>query len=265
MCNRGNRRESCLRVLKERVSNEDGSYDLARSWLPGKKRVLVALPSRAVDQKKAKMLSRAQSSLMARQCLVCPLLRVIQPVALDIIVLEFDFPKGKPLTELNELEHVSEDVARALCRDLLNTSLGLSTVSLTLRGLLDCSMVYVDQTCRLSGLIPLGSILSQNGVDRAIMSVISTNRMEQLAPDLLQLAALGDRPRHDDFDACSGWDTFAVAAIALQALLSISPSAVDKACKALSHPAGDFLCKTLHWDPQWRLCGEDALSHPWLA
>jgi len=233
---------------------------------PSRKRVLVALPTQAVDRQRAKLLKRCQSSLLQRQCLICPLLRVVQPVAMDITVLEFDFPKGEPLSKRLETACFAEVAAQSLCRDLLSTVLRLKEVRMTFSGLMDASMVYVDGDCRVTGLLPVGCILSSHGVQRAITGIVSGKCAEHLAPELLEKADFVHHT-HDCPAVCLQWDNFVVAAIVLQALLLAEPASVNRACvrQALSDASGDFLCKALHWEPQWRLCGEKALAHPWLA
>jgi len=137
---------------------------------------------------------------------------------------------------------------------------------MTFSGLMDASMVYVDEDCRVTSLLPLGCVLTSHGVQCAIAGIVFGNRMEHLAPELLTKADGVDQIL-DCSDSCLQWDNFVVAAIVLQALLLAEPASVNRACvrQALSDASGDFLCKALHWEPQWRLCGEKALAHPWLA
>merc|ERR1712217_344943 len=110
-------------------------------------------------------------------------LRTEHMVFEDLSILEFEYPKGEALNKkIEKSGYLSEDVARALCRDIFRSVLGLHEISMTCRGLIDMSMVYISGSGKLCGILPLGCVLSAYGAHRTALTVIHGNRATCLAP-----------------------------------------------------------------------------------
>jgi len=231
------------------------------------------LPIRAVDLDKAKMLARLHNSLRDRRCSVCPLLRATQNSLHQVTVLEFEFPEGVPLNEkLKGGGRISEDCGRELCRDLLDSAMGLHTFEMTLRGLMDASMVYISNESgreQLCGVLPISCVLTTHGAQRATLSVMrsSAAAADRLDPQLRNAVTSAEDVLFDEFGANAQWDNYVIAAIVLQALTGADPRNVKDAYvqRDLTGSSSDFLCKALHWEPEWRLSGDKAFAHPWLV
>merc|ERR1711972_845962 len=118
-----------------------------------------------IDPHKAKVFTRLHSSLMDRQCLTCPLLRTEHLLFEDLTILEFEYPKGEALSKrIEKSGYLSEDVARALCRDIFRSVVALHEISMT-----------------FCGILPLGCVLSAYGAHRTALTVIHGNRAKCLA------------------------------------------------------------------------------------
>mmetsp|Transcript_6795 Transcript_6795/g.12934 ORF Transcript_6795/g.12934 Transcript_6795/m.12934 type:complete len:372 (+) Transcript_6795:62-1177(+) len=243
------------------------------------RRVLLSLPDSAVDVRRARLLTRVGGRQEGR--ILCRVWRANYSSMNDQVILEFDFPVGEPLDKFLERQgNLTEDLAKHLCRDLLDLITAWES-NLTLGGMMDASLVYLTKSGLLSTLLPLICLLSPRGLKATAMSVVeqisSNGAKDSMSPELKE-ATLGHGIPIGDKERCITSDSYAVMALVLEALAGIEPKTLREddaepqtgsrdsngGTLGMSKSAKDLFNKALYEDPAWRLCGQDALGHPWL-
>jgi len=240
--------------------------------------VLLALPGWAVEFRRAQWLARLQGR-PENDTRLCRLCRVFQVEMGDVVVFEFEHPcreGGNNIKALSQwLErctngYMGEADGQVLCLDLLQLLTGLQSTPMRLWGFADASMVFLGGGGRLGRLLPIGCLLTLAGAKAVAAKLIeeadsnSQNAPRGITPELAAVLSSG-RVFADDAHKITS-DTYAVVALVLEAMLQTGPEGIRdcKVTTALSESANDFFHKALYEDPEWRLCGEQALAHPWL-
>lgn len=242
---------------------------------PGKcqRCVLLALPELAVDLKRAKWLSR-RMGFLDEASLVCHLRRSIEVKPMGATVLEFDYPLGTPLCDfLKQGNSLPAEAVWQLCRDVFGLTSFMApapggSAPLRFCGLIHPSTILVDEDGRLQSVLPIGCVLSWAGAC-ALWEVLKRKREDAcLAPELKVAAQKNLKLYFADsaalFERAFAADGFAAAMLMLR---SLGMETVDSAevTERLSTKANDFLLKAFHKEKEFRLCGPDALSHPWIT
>lgn len=231
------------------------------------RRVLVALPSWAVDEHRAELLARTSQGL--RQ--ICKLHRFIKEDGCDYAFCEFQYPKGVCLEDLLDgcTRQLPETLAKNLSYDLFNSIVAKCSNTLVLfNGLLDTRSVFIHtNTGSVMSIAAIGSILSYSGVKACITAMMCINTAGSVPPEIIKAVKIGDRTRIVHPQAASATDTYSVAAIILKSLSGQLPKAArqQQTLQLLPAQAIDLLQRALVEDPSWRLSYVDTLSHPWLA
>lgn len=243
--------------------------DDALATAPRDKRVLLALSDAAVDMQRAKWLSR-RPGFNAEAAMLCHLWRFKECKAAGVVVFEFDFPRGVSLSErLAEGRQLSHARVQALCRSLLKLVTSLGPAPLRLLGFIDASMVFLSAEDSMEALVPLGCLLSFRGAQTAVFQASQRKEDFCLAPELKMAMVTKDRSLVTDLDMASVTDAYAIAVLALRALGQERMDGADMKVTIQGQTdipplARDMLQKALHHEPDWRLSGDAALSHPWL-
>jgi len=235
--------------------------------------VLLALPEWVVDLRRARWMVRFSDRRAVK-------LKAVKRNE-ERVCLQFEHPSFHPsLPKCDALENylsisgkMSEESARDLGRDLLYIITGLNH-GVTHWGFIDPSMVFVSPLGRVTSLLPLGAILSRNGVKAVAMNVMDRAcqlmKPDSLPPEVKKAAITGSGWQSIAQEHYRSTDSFAVASLVLEALSDQSlkiPSyarKITQVSEVLSTTANDFLKKALFEDPAWRLAGEEAIAHPWL-
>jgi hypothetical protein len=229
---------------------------------PPDRRVLLALPDAAVDLQRAKWLSR-RPGFTAEAASLCHLRRVKEVKASGSVVVDFDYPRGVPLTEVLQSRPLNDVSALHLMRNLLRLVTCLGPSPLRLLGLIDVSMVFLNSKDSLEALIPLGCLLSFVGIRAAFFKEFQRNCDPPWPPELKKAVVQNNEGFVTDLDRAPVTDSYAIAVIALRALGQQRVDGKDIQVE-VSPLARDMLQKALHHEPEWRLSGVAALSHPWL-
>merc|ERR1712070_461106 len=231
------------------------------------KHVLLALPSWAVDIRRARWLVRYGDRKSVN-------LRMVKRYQ-DEVCLQFVLPQAMTLMDyLYKKGTMDEDSAAILCKELLQMLNGLNP-GVTHWGFIDSSMVYVNGSGQLVGVLPIGVVLSQLGVKAVTMNVLQRGAVSEsmvpvtLPPEIRDAAIRGGSLQVIAEKHFRSTDTFACALIVLEALSKQSNTTprgkkLEEAGDLISSCGNDFLKKALFPDPAWRLSDEDALTHPWL-
>merc|ERR1712062_451698 len=133
-----------------------------------------------------------------------------------------------------------------------------------LSGCLDRSMLFVNPAGRLEKLLPLGCILSFAGLQASLTGAVKRQAWGNMSPEMKVAVELGMKSTLRDPDVNFAADSYAAATLVRQALAQHVSS--DRNCKySISDIGEDFLRKAMYDDPSWRLCADDALSHPWFT
>lgn len=244
------------------------------------KRVLLALPDWAVDLRRAKWMARATGSSQMPSGSRCSMCRFYHAKAVgDNVVLEFDFPAGKPITWfLEERGALSEAVGKQLCCDLLTCILGHHESTLRLWGFIDASTVFLDSHGFARCLLPLGNLLSIRGV-KAVCMALSERAKDtsntaaacyHIPPELYLALHDGIYGVHTLDEHSVGTDSYGVIALIAEAMSwgerdRPRQAGHPRVASHLSAAAKDCLNKALYEDPAWRLCGKDLLVHQWMT
>eukprot|EP00747_Dinoflagellata_sp_TGD_P222812 gnl/TRDRNA2_/TRDRNA2_94490_c0_seq1.p1 gnl/TRDRNA2_/TRDRNA2_94490_c0~~gnl/TRDRNA2_/TRDRNA2_94490_c0_seq1.p1 ORF type:complete len:370 (-),score=45.97 gnl/TRDRNA2_/TRDRNA2_94490_c0_seq1:101-1210(-) len=251
-------------IIEETSSGADG--------LPSARRVLLALPDWAVDTQRARALTE-----LPEPTLVCRLRRMFKPSFSGEVIFEFDVPTGEDLnSRLSRCGCLDQRATKHMLRDLLVVVMSFQAMPpLHLWGLLDGSMVFLEQSKgRVSGLLPLGCLLSLAGA-RSVATTLPRFQ-SRLAPEFARALTTNDLKVFRSKDGRLGADAYAVATVALEALVQkmqppsmLTPETVARHRKmmidALPECAVDLLQKALYEDVNWRLSAQDTLAHPWLS
>lgn len=228
--------------------------------------VLLALPFWAVDKDAAERLMALTQSADSK-LKVCRLWRCTVVRTFNTTVFEFDFPQGQPLSRLLEKKGcIEEDIARDLCRNLLQLIDDLANINLCFWGFVCASMTYVDHLSALSTLLPVSCLLTFKGAKCIAQGMSEPGNMMCVTPEMSRALCSTDLSLALDLDVRFATDNYAVAALILRALTKAGPEFVMKVevAEALPEPAADLLQKVLYRDHQWRLKGSKALEHRWL-
>jgi len=234
-----------------------------------RKRVLLALPSWAVDFRRSKWLAQV-SSTSAGAWRLCPLRRCYQCELFSTTVLEFELPEGQALdTFLEQSGPLTEADARRLARDLLASLDLMRLAGFTFSGLMGASSVHLASGGRLGCLLPVGCLFTAAGA-RTVVRMASAQLDDGgsfLAPEVQEAAhsisvCLVDK----DDETQAAADAHAAGALLLRACAGVLPQAVwqPAVLEALPRGAADLLPRLLHKDRAWRLRVQDALLHPWV-
>mmetsp|Transcript_4884 Transcript_4884/g.11410 ORF Transcript_4884/g.11410 Transcript_4884/m.11410 type:complete len:371 (-) Transcript_4884:261-1373(-) len=234
-------------------------------------RVLVLLPSWAVDLERAKWLCEMGPNKAYHH--LCTLLSVTQNKRRDSVLLEFDYPAGLPLDEWLESqdrELDKEEYCRLLCRELLVVRVKLGSTLLRFWGFLNSSNISVTHHGSLVKITSLGYVLSSKGAKAMARSEIRKGRKGPLPPELIKLLEIqtqSEEPRQVHSPAMDvTTDSYAVAALVLKVLTGREPSQMQDQTLLESIPkeSVDWFGRVLFADPAWRLSGMDAIEHTWL-
>lgn len=236
--------------------------------VPQQRCVLMALPEPAVDLKRAKLLNR-RMGFTGEAILSCHLRRITELKAVGTVLLEFDYPSGEPLCDILKPGHaLSTANIQQICRDLhglltfMMPAPGGST-PFRLCGLIHSSNVFLNEDGTLQSLLPIGCILSWAGVCAASSVLQRKGQDSCLAPEIKLTTQKNINLYFDDSEAlverAFASDGFAAATLTGQLLdlkfMDPEPIPVK---------ATDFLMKATQHQEEFRLCGPDALCHPWM-
>merc|ERR1712048_1474600 len=123
-------------------------------------------------------------------------------------------------------------------------------------------MIFLHDTGTFKCLVPVGAVLSFEGVQACSLEVETT----KLPPEIVQCLNEGDRRLEWDRGGSMRADVYAMMAVVLEAMVGLDPTFLrtDQVSNKLSESACDFMHRILYKDPSWRLSLRDALEHPWL-
>lgn len=229
------------------------------------RRVLTCLPRHAVDL-------RLLDLYMPLDKRTQPLCQVHSVTEEDnCVVIEFEYPRGTSLqTLLHKSCSMTEACGRVCCRDLLETLSFLHRRSLSLRGCIPSTTVFVDESGAVQSVVPWACLLSAPGLwatAKGYLASRSADAPPGLAPEFLAAVVAG----HTHFpiigDFCTLADMHASASLVLLALSLARPEKVHAVAKnsSLSSSFFDLIVRALQKDPLFRLDLKSALRHPWLA
>mmetsp|Transcript_79446 Transcript_79446/g.208621 ORF Transcript_79446/g.208621 Transcript_79446/m.208621 type:complete len:388 (+) Transcript_79446:79-1242(+) len=230
-------------------------------------RVLLAFPDWAVDMPRARWLEMAMKRPDMTPKL-CRFRRIHSAPNFNSVVLEFDYPRGEALTRWLDRSDgvISEDGAIGLCRDLLTVVSSLEQMEMPQWGMLHPSSVFVNKSGSLMMLLPLGCLLSYKGALASVLSIVMAQGRSRVAPELYQELNNTEAKLLKNPEATFAADIFAVALIVVEAMAGGAglEALQGPSDKGLGAGATDLLAKMLYKEHTWRLCGRDALAHPWL-
>lgn len=217
--------------------------------------VLLVLDETAVDYERTKWLAKVQPSQQAHQC-CCPLLHVLYSRPTGCMIFRFDYPLGESIKErMCRTGCLPEGMACLLLKDLMTLLVRLERSPFRMWGLLDDTMVFLDESGRLSNLLPMGCLLSSRKALRVAQDMYTAHN--DVVPDLLTM-----REGKNIF----AMDSYAIASVVLKAATSQSPRILQtRDIDRLSEASRDCLQKATYPEPEWRLIGRRVLQHPWLA
>mmetsp|Transcript_56127 Transcript_56127/g.180136 ORF Transcript_56127/g.180136 Transcript_56127/m.180136 type:complete len:371 (+) Transcript_56127:59-1171(+) len=253
----------------ERTSEPSGAAGTAAEAPAVHRRVLVALPTWAVDVRRAQCLAQVAANTPERVRHLVRLWRVCCCDVFGSVVLEFDFPNGEALNaRLRRSGCLEEEEARVIGRQLLEALTNLRPTPLRLWGLLGTTEVYLGEEGSLTSILPLACLLSFKGAKSTALtfSLGQCGHSRRLPPELKRAVLTTERLLAEDAEARAAADVYAVGALLLEA--STPKESIETEARNILEDLPDgmssMLLRMLYSEPEWRLTAEEALVHAWM-